>query len=204
MTVTTVVLHKLAFSISWHGQCSAHGTACAKVQPRGQTTLPGKIKGKLCSFATTIGLKSISLELCLVQWLLPDDVERVKKCPEATLSSRPKFVRRIEIKTQSLCPPMALPKQNKSRNFHPQPWNAWPWKSSRGKFCVWPRSKSWAHLLPILQTITFAVGNVGGGGGKQRKLKIYKDQSWPYLSHLFSSFRTFTIVALTSSRTESS
>ena len=106
--------------------------------------------------------------------------------------------------TITLPPPMALPKQNKSRNFHPQPWNAWPWKSSRGKFCVWPRSKSWAHLLPILQTITFAVGNVGGGGGKQRKLKIYKDQSWPYLSHLFSSFRTFTIVALTSSRTESS
>ena len=48
-------------------KCSTRGTACAKVQPRGQTTLPGKIKGKFCSFATTIGLKSISLELCLVQ-----------------------------------------------------------------------------------------------------------------------------------------
>ena len=28
-------------------KCSTRGTACAKVQPRGQTTLPGKIKGKL-------------------------------------------------------------------------------------------------------------------------------------------------------------
>ena len=28
-------------------KCSTRGTACAKVQPRGQTTLPGKIKGRL-------------------------------------------------------------------------------------------------------------------------------------------------------------
>ena len=48
---------------------------------------------------------------------MPDDLERVKKCVEATLSSRPKFVRRIEIKTQSLCPPHGPAKTKQKQEF---------------------------------------------------------------------------------------
>ena len=72
------------------------------------------------------------------------------------------------IKTQSLSfPPPAMPKQNNSRNFHPN-WN-FPLdpENPPGKSCVWPRWKSCAHLLPI----TF-LGNVGGGSGNVQGLEM--------------------------------